>query len=158
RQFKSLFDHIFVDEFQDTDPLQCEIVFFLAEKGTDASDWRGVRLRPESLTVVGDPKQSIYRFRRADIEMYDAAHAALRSGGALVVSLVTNFRSRPRLVDFVNRQFARLLGECGSGTEPRFEPATGRVRYERLEKDPKIADAGPSVEVVPFAGAGGEQL
>ena len=72
---------LFVDEFQDTDPVQAEIVFLLAAEEPEASvvsrrehaplDWRSVALRPGALFVVGDPKQSIYRFRRADIEIYN---------------------------------------------------------------------------------------
>src|SRR5438552_2433818 len=78
RQLQALFDHVFVDEFQDTDPLQCEVVFFLCEAGAKADEWRRVQLRPGSLTVVGDPKQSIYRFRRADLAMYEEAHRLIR--------------------------------------------------------------------------------
>ena len=65
------FRYLLVDEFQDTDPLQAEIVFYLCEREPAAADWREVVLRPGKLFVVGDPKQSIYRFRRADIAMYD---------------------------------------------------------------------------------------
>ena len=102
RQLQALFDHVFVDEFQDTDPLQCEVVFFLCEAGAKADEWRRVQLRPGSLTVVGDPKQSIYRFRRADIAMYEEAHRQIREQGAFVARLVTNFRSRPPLIHFAN--------------------------------------------------------
>jgi ATP-dependent helicase/nuclease subunit A len=156
RSLQTLFAHVFVDEFQDTDPLQCEVVFFLCEDGAAARDWREVRLRPGSVTVVGDPKQSIYRFRRADVLMYAEAHRMLRAQGALTVRLVTSFRSRPRLLALVNRQFGRLFGEV-SGDE-RFDPATGRVRYEALAADPRAADPGPAVEVLPYAGAGGAPL
>jgi hypothetical protein len=55
---------ILVDECQDTDPLQTEIVFFLSEDGARAERWRDVRIAPGKLLFVGDPKQSIYRFRR----------------------------------------------------------------------------------------------
>src|SRR5437667_8014928 len=89
RQLQALFDHVFVDEFQDTDPLQCEVVFFLCEAGAKADEWRRVQLRPGSLTVVGDPKQSIYRFRRADIAMYEEAHRLIRDQGAFVARLAT---------------------------------------------------------------------
>jgi len=155
-RLQRLFAHVFVDEFQDTDPLQCEVVFYLCEHGAVARDWREVRLRPGSVTVVGDPKQSIYRFRRADVLMYAEAHRMLREEGALTVSLVTNFRSRPRLLALVNRQFERLFGPAVG--DQRFDPATGRVHYEALAPDPRAADPGPAVEILPYAGPGGGPL
>ena len=111
RFYQGLFDHIFVDEFQDTDPLQCEIVFYLCEdRGSPSpgATWDALRLAPGKLTIVGDPKQSIYRFRRADIEAYhEAKQHFCRQGDLLDLSL--NFRSRPLVVDWVNALFSRLI-------------------------------------------------
>src|SRR5262249_44628091 len=59
------FTHIFIDEFQDTDPLQAEILLLLAADDPAETDWQQVAPRPGKLFLVGDPKQSIYRFRRA---------------------------------------------------------------------------------------------
>src|SRR5439155_11698391 len=70
-EFQHMFDHVFVDEFQDTDPLQAEIVLYLCEAAPAARAWDEVKLRDGTITVVGDPKQSIYRFRRADVGTYD---------------------------------------------------------------------------------------
>src|SRR6185295_17029690 len=68
RALQRKYRHLFVDEFQDTDPVQAEIVFLLAaDESVASSDWRTLSLRHGALFVVGDPKQSIYRFRRADI-------------------------------------------------------------------------------------------
>ena len=64
------FTHIFVDEFQDTDPLQAEILLLLAADDPAETDWHRVRPLPGKLFIVGDPKQSIYRFRRADVALY----------------------------------------------------------------------------------------
>src|SRR5207253_8326430 len=75
--FQRRFDAILVDEFQDTDPLQAEVVFFLAEDGARARTWDEVHLRPGKLFIVGDPKQSIYAFRRVDIETYERAKEVL---------------------------------------------------------------------------------
>ena len=78
---------ILVDEFQDTDPIQAEVLVLLTadeqsiSRPTEA-DWSTVRLRPGALFVVGDPKQSIYRFRRADIDIYNKVRSlVLASGG-----------------------------------------------------------------------------
>ena len=157
-QLQRLFDHVFVDEFQDTDPLQCEVIFFLAEDGAGAGDWRKVHLRKGCLTVVGDPKQSIYRFRRADIAMYAEAHRILREQGALFARLSTNMRSRPTLIDFTNSQMRRLLGKRPAGTSKAFDPAAGRVFYEEVLADPGIPAAGPAVHVLPFTSDDGERL
>ncbi|HVN87299.1 MAG TPA: UvrD-helicase domain-containing protein [Candidatus Binatia bacterium] len=148
RFYQGLFDHIFVDEFQDTDPLQCEIVFFLCEDGANAERWDTVHLVPGKLTIVGDPKQSIYRFRRADIVMYDDATQRLRAGGAFEARLNTNFRSRPELIDFYNQQLAKLLGR---DSDRPVDAATGRAHYEPLTADPKLARTGVCVHVLPYA-------
>ncbi len=68
--FQARFKRIFVDEFQDTDPLQAEILLLLAADDNAETDWRQARPRPGTLFLVGDPKQSIYRFRRADVGVY----------------------------------------------------------------------------------------
>ncbi len=113
---KERYDHILVDEFQDTDPLQCEIVFFLSEAPdtTPADSWSRVELEKGALTVVGDPKQSIYRFRRADIQTFASAAARLKDQGALVGTLRTNFRSVPGLIEVYNRCFGDFLGRSDS--------------------------------------------
>ncbi len=156
--FQGLFDHIFIDEFQDTDPLQCEIVFFLAEDGPRADDWRRVRLRPGKLTIVGDPEQSIFRFRRADIRRYAEAHRLLLGQDALSVPISTNFRSRPGLVAFCNRQFARVFGEKPPGATQRFDPDSGTVLYEPIVADPAIPPGAATVHLVPYAGHRGAPL
>ena len=150
RYYQGLFDHVFVDEFQDTDPLQCEIIFYLCEAGSAAREWTDVTLAPGKLTVVGDPKQSIYRFRRADIFTYDRAVRSLADSGALEVRLGTNFRSRPDLIAFFN---AHLAGVLGSGAGPAVDPVTGRAPYEPLQPAvPAAPDAGPAVHLLPYAG------
>ena len=156
RQFyQGLFDHIFVDEFQDTDPLQCEIVFYLCEQGATAPSWEKVRLAPGKLTIVGDPKQSIYRFRRADIAMYGVAIEQLKANHALEQRLETNFRSRPELIDFFNLQLAKVLGKTGSTP---FDPLTGRANYEDLAATTAIAPAGTTVHLLPYADGADEGL
>lgn len=160
RFYQSLFEHIFVDEFQDTDPLQCEIVFYLCEDpaattSSDARGWQAVQLAPGKLTIVGDPKQSIYRFRRADIAMYGLATERLIAGGALEQRLETNFRSRPELITFFNRQLGKVLGKNDG---PAFDPQTGRANYEDLLPSAVIPAAGVTVHVLPYADLQNEGL
>ena len=98
RELARRYRRILVDEFQDTDPLQAEIVFLLAsepsvedDRASD-NDWTRARPRPGALFVVGDPKQSIYRFRRADIALYELVKQRFREFGE-VLRLQANFRS-----------------------------------------------------------------
>ncbi len=139
--FQDRFDYILVDEFQDTDPLQIEILFFLAEKSPRAATWREVELRPGKLFLVGDPKQSIYRFRRADIEAYhEAKQHFCRQGDLLDLSL--NFRSRPLVVDWVNALFSRLIHPPEDGFyQPAYHPITASLDGQE----------GSSVWILPLA-------
>ncbi len=110
RFFQKRFRLILVDEFQDTDPLQAEIAFFLAGEGADAGDWRTCAPAPGKLSLVADPKQSIYRFRRADIQIY--LYVKQRIGGlphGEILSIARNFRSLPSVVTWVNGVFPALI-------------------------------------------------
>lgn len=102
------FRYLLVDEFQDTDPVQAEVVMLLAAEYSDEDDWRRVVPRPGSLFVVGDPKQSIYRFRRADITVYNQVRERFREFGQ-VLTLTTNFRSLPPIERFVNGVFESVF-------------------------------------------------
>ncbi len=100
------FTPILVDEFQDTDPIQAEILFYLTGSDPEERDWRRLQPVPGALFVVGDPKQSIYRFRRADILTYQEVRRSIESCGR-VLRLSTNFRSTPAVCAWVNQTFAR---------------------------------------------------
>ncbi len=105
-EIKGRLDYLFVDEFQDTDPLQVEIVFFLCEKkGRPEKDWKKVKLEQGKLFLVGDPKQSIYRFRRADVAIYEATKERILANGGKVEVLTENFRTVGGLVEWVNGLF-----------------------------------------------------
>ena len=130
RSCQRLFDHVFVDEFQDTDPLQAEIVMFLCENGTEAATWAVVKLVPGAITVVGDPKQSIYRFRRADIGTYQRVLEIIERSPHLSVTLASSYRSTPSLVDWLNDRFHEILGSSEHGE--RFRRETGDVFYQPL--------------------------
>ena len=110
RLLKERFDVLFVDEFQDTDPLQGEIFLFLAEKkNTFAPHWQQVDLEEGKLFVVGDPKQSIYRFRGADIEAYTSFTDLIIANGGQLCTLENNYRSVPAIVDFANSACAPVM-------------------------------------------------
>jgi ATP-dependent exoDNAse (exonuclease V) beta subunit len=108
-----------IDECQDSDILQIEILFAIAADGP-VSNWREARLRPGALFFVGDPKQSIYRFRNADIAAYRAARELIVSqpNGALV-EITANFRSRSSIIDFVNANFADVFD---GDSQPAYVP------------------------------------
>ncbi len=109
RGFQQRFTHIFVDEFQDTDPLQAEILLLLAASDPESTDWRAVTPIPGRLFIVGDPKQSIYRFRRADVGIYREVCERLRACGARPVKLETSFRSVPQIQACINAAFAPVM-------------------------------------------------
>jgi ATP-dependent exoDNAse (exonuclease V) beta subunit len=107
--FQRRFTCLFVDEFQDTDPLQAELLLLLAADDPSERDaWR-VRPVPGKLFVVGDPKQSIYRFRRADVRIYSRVCEQLEKTGARREQLTTSFRGVPNLQRAVNAAFAPLM-------------------------------------------------
>jgi ATP-dependent exoDNAse (exonuclease V) beta subunit len=116
---------LLVDEFQDTDPLQAEIIWLLAcgrGDGVDAAPARG------KLFIVGDPKQSIYRFRKADVEIYELVKERLVSGGGDRLSIVQNFRSVPGIVEWVNGTFSALMQPPPEG---RYQPRYDEIRAWR---------------------------
>ncbi len=101
---------LLVDEFQDTDPVQQQLLLYLAERVDDHALSAGeVVLEPGKLFVVGDPKQSIYRFRGADVEVFRRVREQVVGQGGLHVDLLTNFRSHAGVIDVVNEGFSRLL-------------------------------------------------
>ncbi|HEX7282064.1 MAG TPA: UvrD-helicase domain-containing protein [Vicinamibacterales bacterium] len=99
KEFRERFRVILVDEFQDTDPVQADLLNLLTEAESGA-------LRPGALFIVGDPKQSIYRFRRADVGAYRRISERLKKKDALEVTLQTSFRSVPAIQHFVNAAFS----------------------------------------------------
>jgi len=105
-------DQLLVDEFQDTDRCQCEIVRRLALDGPEEA-------RP-GLFIVGDPKQSIYGWRRADLAAYSAFVDEVIGSGGQRVSLSVNFRSVPAVLDEVERVVAPVM-EAIPGVQPAFE-------------------------------------
>ncbi|MDA9419307.1 hypothetical protein XI04_03890 [Bradyrhizobium sp. CCBAU 11430] len=112
------YKHILVDEFQDTDRVQSEILFSIAATDDRVDRWEDSRLRPGSLFLVGDPKQAIYRFRGADIEIYELCRrlvGAQQSGA--VIEVTANFRSQKAIIRHVNSCFETVFGKTG---QPRY--------------------------------------
>lgn len=83
--FSRRYTHILVDEFQDTDPIQAEVLLYLVGTDTKEKDWHKLTPRPGSLFLVSDPKQSIFRFRRADIDTYNLVKRQINNGGGEVL-------------------------------------------------------------------------
>ncbi len=111
RYFQRRFTHVLVDEFQDTDPIQAEVLFYLTGEEVEEKNWRNLRPRAGSLFIVGDPKQSIYRFRRADITTYLTVKERIARTGGKIVQLTANFRSVKPICNFVNATFPVLFSE-----------------------------------------------
>lgn len=103
------FDAILVDEVQDTDPVQSRVVSLLAREPLAVGPWDAHPPRPGRLFVVGDPKQSIYRFRGADVDQWQQLDALVGRGGQ-TLDLQQNFRSVPGVLNFVNHCFEDLPG------------------------------------------------
>ena len=133
--FRRRFSHLLIDEAQDTDPIQAEIAMFLAEGAAvgdgnagRAASWLEARPEGGKLFVVGDPKQSIYRFRRADVVQMRTLRQLMEQGGGRTVSLVQNFRSHQPIIDWVNRLFGEWMGE----DDPEDAQEYVQAKYENL--------------------------
>jgi ATP-dependent helicase/nuclease subunit A len=138
-ELQTRFTHIFVDEFQDTDPLQAEILLLLAADNPKENDWLEVRPRAGKLFIVGDPKQSIYRFRRADVALYQEIKRRLLTRGAALEYLTVSFRATPDIQAMVNAAFAPVMA-----AEMPTQPA-----YAALEPYRERFDGQPAVVALP---------
>ncbi len=120
--------HLFVDEYQDTDPLQAELVTMIAaEPGEPVVEapWWELETTPGALFFVGDPLQSIYAFRRADVGTFLRTMDRVATHEA---RLVTNFRSVPGIVDWVNGVFGRVVGNGEPNVQPAYVPSSAARR------------------------------
>ena len=168
--------HLLLDEFQDTDPIQIEIAVLIAARkqrlaaiapgaaGDDASDdgsgtpaqrepvpnWDQIDATPGQLFFVGDPKQSIYRFRRADIELYGAAQRRFGHEIGEQASLRVNFRSTASIMAWVNAVFGSLMTDESDESDESdndADGAAGRLQapYSALTADRADIGKGPAV-------------
>ncbi|HUF99264.1 MAG TPA: UvrD-helicase domain-containing protein [Ilumatobacter sp.] len=120
-QLHQRYQRVLLDEFQDTDPIQLAIAVRLTAAPDDPAhqhDWHDLKPLPGRLFIVGDPKQSIYRFRRADIAQYLRASEQLGSENA---SLTANFRSSRAVIDWVNHVFGEAI-TFAQDAQPGYQP------------------------------------
>ncbi len=161
RHFAEQYGCLLVDEFQDTDPLQAEILFYLTSQDPAQTDWRACRPRPGSLFIVGDDKQSIYRFRRADKEVFDEVGALVEDAGGEAVDLTKNFRSRGRICDWCDRAFGEIFADPAVADQqahyvpfdPQRPPGAPDTTLRRLDVDKVSGNWGRDI-----AAANAEQI
>jgi ATP-dependent exoDNAse (exonuclease V) beta subunit len=148
-QLRERYRRLLIDEFQDTDPIQVELAALLGsgDPGASAQPWPEISVDPGRLFFVGDPKQSIYRFRRADIATFLAA--ADTFADPVPLQLTCNFRTAPRVLEWINAVFAELIAPH-PGSQPDYralDPARddggdGRVALLGVEAH----DDGPDAD------------
>jgi ATP-dependent exoDNAse (exonuclease V) beta subunit len=142
------YQRVLLDEFQDTDPIQIDIAVRIAAAEPRSPEagrapWPEVAVAPGHLFVVGDPKQSIYRFRRADIALFIEARNHFGAANGLA-SLTANFRTVAPVIDWVNHTFAALMSE-----PPDEELAlVSQPDYVPLAAVRDAAGLGPAVAVI----------
>lgn len=128
---------LLIDEFQDTDPIQVELAVLIASDDPDAGtkDWRTVATRPGQLFFVGDPKQAIYRFRRADIATFLDTRDKLVGQAE---TLDRNYRTSATILNWVNATFGQLIQQA-PGSQPDYTPLV------EVRNNP---DVGPAVAFI----------
>lgn len=142
QRYQRQFRYLHIDEFQDVDGLQAELVRLLC--GFEGCEVE----RPPRLFIVGDPQQSIYRFRGADVDQFSKMERAILERGGLSLRLTRCFRSQARLVDFFNYTFAQVF------TPPPQLPAESRITYTPIEAVRGSQNGGPVVEFLFRLGKG----
>ncbi|MFD1408970.1 UvrD-helicase domain-containing protein [Kroppenstedtia eburnea] len=138
RQVRSRIRYLMVDEYQDTNEAQKQLVDLL-RPGPD-----GERI-PGKLFVVGDPKQSIYRFRGAEVAVFGRTRDEILQSGGKEVALVDNFRSDGALVGFINGIFDKLM-----------KGAPGEANHYQPARASRPAGDGPRVEFLAVDAAGAD--
>ncbi len=161
KELKDRFKVIMLDEFQDTNGIQKEIVYYLSEDLGEESLLSEqdlykdkISLHPKKLYIVGDPKQSIYRFRGADVTVFLDMQSELGREGAKgrSVSFSENFRSHKGIVEFSNRFFSYVM----SGGKEGYEINFNHDDHQEYQRD--LEDEGPRVELIKISrGEGSEQ-
>jgi len=128
--YKSMFRYIMIDEFQDNNALQKQLLYLLAEKKELFNDVpEAEQLEPGKLFFVGDDKQSIYRFRGADVRVFKNLCDELTGERGVHIAMDKNYRSNAGLIGFFNYMFRSVLGDS-AGAGSIDDNRTNRAAYE----------------------------
>mgnify|MGYP000891922452 CR=1 FL=1 len=122
KYFQQKYKVLLIDEFQDTDPVQAEIMFYLTGEDTTEKEWTKCKPKKGSLFVVGDPKQAIYRFRRADIDTYNRVKQLIEEHDGEVLQLTMNFRTLDSVIEKLNDVFRNHLPETETVYQAAYRP------------------------------------
>lgn len=150
RSFSSSFRYIMVDEFQDTNPLQKEILYLLS---TNEPVVKGESISPHALIkdklfFVGDEKQSIYRFRGADVRVFKHLHEQIVASGGRLITLKKNYRSLSPLILLFNTLFKEVFSGAVEDFEASFTP------LEEVKENNEIIPKA-SLVIIPYQEKGG---
>jgi ATP-dependent exoDNAse (exonuclease V) beta subunit len=129
---------IFVDEFQDTDPVQADILLLLSAANPVETESRSVTPVPGKLFIVGDPKQAIYRFRGTDVGTYRSVSDQIQRTGGRRLQLTTSYRSVEEIQRFVNAAFAEEMQADDLSLQPDYVPLSP-YRTEKLSQPAVVA-------------------
>lgn len=134
--------HFLVDEFQDTDPIQAALLLVLTSEEEAPKDPFSTKIAKGKLFVVGDPKQSIYRFRHADPGTYEIVRRLVIESGGSILELGRSFRSVPSILQFVNTAFGTVM------TADSRSQQTGYVPLEPSREE--APDTPPAILALPI--------
>ena len=157
-RLKERFRVLLIDEFQDTNRLQADILAYLLEPPgrerqipKNLAAIESLEREPRRLIVFGDAKQSIYRFRGAEVSVFNRLKESLtkNTGSQIdrVLSLDKNFRSQRRLIEFFNQFFSTMMGSAHEDFEAGYD-ARDRQTWERSDLQESLA-----VEILDYDGA-----
>ena len=145
--------YLLLDEFQDTDPIQIELAVLIATSANEVQSvpWTDLPVEDARLFFVGDPKQSIYRFRRADIALFLRARDRF-AGPDGPIQLGTNFRTVDSVVAWVNAMFSQAMPTEISDRQPGYVPLTAHRATEDSDAHRPVLLGGPHPETKISAG------
>ena len=146
RSLRDRYQRLLLDEFQDTDPIQIELAARIAcadPATADGARWADIDVEPGRLFVVGDPKQSIYRFRRADIALFLEAETRFSREPGAAITLSSNFRTVEPIISWVNDIFDRLMTMT-----PETDVEHSQPPYAKLDAQRGAPASGPAVAVI----------